>query len=371
MRRGTLLHHGTERLKNVCRVLGFSSEDEQRMVGVFARMGATWGGWPLGGSARWPSDITDDYSPFELSVAIDGGEPELRFLAEVQAELPTVESQWKAAWAFTEGLQRDYGVALDRARAIKDLFAPTFTCPRFGAWHAVSFARGREPEFKLYLNPLARGRSTARATVHEAMKRLGFAGAEAHLPATTADDAIVYFSLDLTATARARVKVYTAHYNASPDHVERALRPASGHVQGQVGKFCTMMGNSWGPFNARPVQTCLAFTAGNESPTSGTVYFPVRSYADSDLEVQERVLGYIHAEGEPIYRAALGGFANRPLEDGVGMQTYVSLRQAPGGRRLTVYLSPEIYAVRQSARVGRSSCVVLRSSNALRRASGQ
>lgn len=360
MRRPTLLHHGTERLEHLCAGLGFDEQDRGRMVALFTRMAASWGDLPLGSKPRWPSDITDDHSPFELSVAIDGGAPELRFLCEVRGPAHTIDAQWRAAWALNEELQRDLGVDLDRANAIKDLFAPTLACPRFGAWHAVCFRPGQRPEVKLYLNPLARGRASALGLVREAMTRLGFPDACAHLPPSTPDDLLVYFALDLSADEHARAKVYTAHFNAAPDHVEEALRPAAGHMPGQITDFCTLMGNSYGPFEARPVQTCLAFTSGSDSPTSGTVYFPVRAYADSDLEVRERVLGYIHAEGAPIYRAALEGFANRPLENGVGMQTYVSLRQAPGGRRLTVYLSPEVYAVQRSARVSRVSGVIPR-----------
>src|SRR5262249_9683263 len=75
------------------------------------------------------------------------------------------------------------------------------------------------------------------------------------------------------------------------------------------------------------------------------VYFPVRAYANDDSEARDRIASYLDAQGADIYNRALAGFANRPLEEGVGMQTYASLRQYAGPRRVTVYLSPEVYAV--------------------------
>jgi hypothetical protein len=357
-RRQTLLHHGTERLRRLCSVLGFDIHDEQRMVELFVRMGLGWGTLRCGGRPRWLSDITDDHSPFEFSIAIQGGDPELRILCEIQDDFPSVQSNWKAALSFNNELVTQFGASIDRFRSIQDLFTPTSSSARFGLWHAVCFKPGVRPDFKLYLNPALRGRSTGRAVIEEAMTRLGFGNASDYLRSSSPDDSPIYFSLDLSDSDHARVKAYTAHFNATASHVESALRSVRGYVPGQVTEFCRAMGGGDYRFDARPIQTCLAFTSDSSAPTSGTVYFPVRSYADSDLEVRERVLGYVHSEGAAIYRRALDAFANRPLEGGVGMQTYVSMRQAPGPRRLTVYLSPEVYAVDRGSRAGIVSGIV-------------
>lgn len=359
-RRGTLLQYGVERIQQLCPVLGFDARDEKRIVDIFGRMASGWGHLRVGGRPRWPSDITDDHSPFELSLAIDGDTPELRVLAEIQDGLPTMQSNWSASLAFNDELVSSFGVSLDRFQAIKDLFAPTFSSSRFCAWHAVCFRPGEEPDFKLYLNPSVRGRAAARDTVEEAMRRLGFGEAGSFLPASTVDDVTLYFSLDLASSEHARVKAYTGHHGCTAERVEGVLRAARGYVPGQITEFCKAMGGPYERYDARPVQTCLSFTAGSAAPTSGTVYFPVRSYADSDLEVRDRVLGYIQPEGAAIYRRALQAFANRPLEDGVGMQSYVSLRQGWSRRRMTVYLAPEGYAVDRIDRSGVVSGVVAR-----------
>jgi hypothetical protein len=112
-----------------------------------------------------------------------------------------------------------------------------------------------------------------------------------------------------------------------------------------VAGFCRAIGGSDGPYDQRPVQTCLTFADKSPTPVAGTVYFPVRAYAESDLAARDRILAYLDDEHASLYARILAGFAERPLEDGVGMQTYVSLRQYAGPRRVTVYLSPEVYAV--------------------------
>lgn len=348
-RSNTLIDLGAERLRSLALALGYEAAQVRSIVQIFERMAASWGRFRSDRPSQWPSDITDDHTPFEFSLAIDGGVPELRFLLEVQGETPSLASNWEAALAMNEVLAAEYGADLSRFAAVQDLFAPTAECRRFTLWHAVCFQPGAPPQFKVYLNPQARGRAHAREIVAEAMARLGFEGAAEHLPAHGAEDEICYFSLDLSGREGARLKVYTAHPHATPARIEAAVSCARSHMPGRASAFCEAMAASDGPFNAQPVLTCLSFVEGSAQPTTGTIHFPVRSYANDDRTVRERVLGYIHTAGATIYRRALETFADRQLEDGIGMQTYVSLRLDRGRDRLTVYLAPEVYEIRQSA----------------------
>ncbi|HEY0094295.1 MAG TPA: tryptophan dimethylallyltransferase family protein, partial [Archangium sp.] len=261
-------------------------------------------------------------------------------------ESPTLASNWLAGWAICERLEREFGASLERLRLIEELFAPTSACPRFALWHAVCFREGRAPDFKVYLNPMAWGREQAHALVAEAMRRLGMEASIRYLPEMTSHDTPIYFSLDLAARQGARVKVYTAHREGTASRIESMLRHAPGYEPGQMEGFCRAMAGSEGPYSARPVQTCLAFAEGSPLPSMGTVYFPVRTYAGDDGAVRDRVLAFLHPEAGAFYARALNAFAARPLEAGIGMQTYVSLRQHRGQRRLTVYLAPEVYTVR-------------------------
>ena len=347
MRGETLFALGAERIHALCRALGFSQAQEQRMVEVFATLSTSWGQLPAGSAPRWPSDITDDGTPFEFSLAIDGEEPELRFLIEAQTpESPTLASNWFAGWALCERLEREPGVSLERLRLIEDLFVPTAACPRFALWHAVCFRKGRAPDFKVYLNPMAWGREQAHALVAEAMRRLGMAESVVCLPERTSRDVPVYFSLDLASRQGARVKVYTEHREVTASRVESLLRQAPGYEPGQVEGFCRAMAGSQGPYVARPVLTCLAFVEGSPLPSMGTVHFPVRTYAEDDRAARDRILAFLRPEAAALYARAISAFAARPLEAGIGMQTYASLRQQRAQRRLTVYLAPEVFAVR-------------------------
>lgn len=341
----TLLELGQEKLGALCEALGFGSQARE-IGGVFAAMAVGWGDRPAGAAPPHASDITDDHTPYEFSLAIDGREPELRFLIEAQGGSPSLAASWEAARRLNAALARRFGVSLGRLEQVEDLFAPTDPAARFGLWHAVCFRRGAAPDFKVYLNPAARGRERAPALVKEALARVGLGEAFAALPLHRALDEIKYISLDLSARREARVKVYTAHPRASVRHIEEAVRMARDHAPGQAAEFCRAMGGGEGPYAGMPVLTCLAFTGGEALPATGTIHFPVRAYADDDRAARDRILAYLPGEGARIYRDALEVFASRRLEDGIGMQTYASLREQRGSRRVTVYLAPEVYSVR-------------------------
>lgn len=337
---------GVAKLHALCEALGYEAGQTQEMAAIFRLLASSWGDRPVDAPPLWASDITDDHTPYEFSVAVDGGLPEIRFLLEVQGQPPSIAANWDAARAMNARLGAELDVELGRLAAIEDLFAPTPACRRFSLWHAVCFPRGGAPKFKAYLNPQVRGWAEAYDLTRAALARLGLGGAE--LPPATAQDEICYFSLDLSRERGARVKVYTAHYNGTGAQIDAAVAGAKGYVPEQAAEFCQTMADAPGPYQSRPVLTCLSFIEGDNRPATATIHFPLRSYAPNDAAARARVLSYIHAEGASVYDRALEAFAHRRLDDGVGMQTYVSLRQERGHRRLTVYLAPEVYDVGQS-----------------------
>jgi len=341
IRSPTLLDLGTGRLTALCRALDFDSVQTRAATGVFRRLAGTWGAGSTDEPPRWPSDVTDDHTPFEFSVAIDGAASEVRFLIEVQGVVPSMDANWEAARSMTFHLAEEFGADIERLSAIESLFEPTARCPRFGMWHAVCVRPGSAPHFKIYLNPQARGKAEAWSVVADAMTRLGFRAALSHLPLADEKTEPCYFSLDLSARAQARIKVYFAHHDATSAQVEEAISQARGYAAGRASDFCTQMAGFDGPFTRRPVLTCQSFVEGSATPSSATVHFPVRSYVHDDRVVEERVLAYIHRGGASTYGRALKAFARRPLAERGGMQTYVSLRVE--GQRLTVYLAPEAY----------------------------
>ncbi len=335
---------GSERLRTLCRGLGLNDQREQEALKLLSRFLMRWGGATIGRAPRWRSDITDDHSPFEFSLAMDGREPELRILVEAQAQRPGLLANWEAGRALSNALAEEFGMSLDRLKAIEHLFAPTDPNAKFSIWHAVSLRADSAPEFKIYLNPQAQGRGSSGNIVARALTLLGFPNAVVPRSERSLDE-IKYISLDMSNRTDARIKLYAAHHDATGSDIEAALRPASYYVNGEAADFCLHMAGQEGPYTNLPVQTCLAYAANREAPLMGTVHFPVRSYAPNDEVVRDRILEYLGEPTAQLYRNALDSFSNRPLDEGVGMQTYASLRQQEGGSRMTVYLSPELYSI--------------------------
>ena len=73
------------------------------------------------------------------------------------------------------------------------------------------------------------------------------------------------------------------------------------------------------------------------------------AYAKSDAEAQQRVETYMEAISAPQlyrerYRKAIASIQRRPLEDGRGIHSWVSMKEKPDGKRSnTYYLSAELF----------------------------
>lgn len=335
---------GHTKLASLCDALGMSAQLPEAKQ-IFDLFGESWAQRTR---TSWHprSDITDDSSPFEFSIALEDGRPELRLLAEAQSEWSTPMSNWAAAWQLTEQLGRIYNVSLARARQIADLFEPSANDSVFGLWHAACLRPGRAPTLKLYLNPRARGEALVDASVEQAFARLGqsdsYAWLREHALLRGAKDRFAYVSIDLGDEADVRTKVYVAHHGATASEVERVMDAVPGHVSGDAVTFCDAMTS--GPFRQRPLLTCMAFVAGKREPSTCTLHIPIRCYANNDQIILDRVRRFLSPSEAALHTRAVRGMASRPLDDHAGMQTYTSFRRVEGRRRLTVYLSPEIYS---------------------------
>lgn len=345
----TFRSQGSEQLTALCRAVGFEARPA---VEAFETLVEPWGELPVGTAPRWASDITDDGSPYEFSLGIEGARGEPRFLVESQGRDGSLSAAWTAAQETNERLRRRYGTSLERLSRIEDLFAPRYAGARFAMWHAAWLRAGAEPLFKVYLNPDARGPGEAPALVEEALGRLGFSGVwpqlAKHLSRRAGADRLIYFSLDLAADEQARVKVYIAHERGSAEDVEPLLATGPEYVPGDAHRFCQALTGTTGPFTARPLLTCLAYVAnGGTQPSSVTLHLPIRCYARDDGEASRRVVEQLGVGKGAMYLRALQALAGRPLEAGTGLQTYVSYRRQRERLRTTIYLSPELYSAQR------------------------
>jgi len=274
-------------------------------------------------------------------------------LFEPQSESQSLAGHRHSALKMHEELMLHYGADLGRFRLVQDLFTPPDTQGPFALWSAVVFAEGKAPSFKAYFNPQARGVGNAVALVEEGLRSLGLTRAWRHLAATLARrgphrDELKYFALDLSASEQARVKVYVRHHEATPEDLEVAAAAAPGSTYGEAQEFARAMGGGARRFKERATFTCAAFVGGQDDrPSATTQYVPVCAYALDDLEVEQRVSSYLRTHGmdDAPYRRVLAAFANRPLDAGVGMQSWVAFRRYKGVPRLTVYLGTETRCV--------------------------
>jgi hypothetical protein len=157
-------------------------------------------------------------------------------------------------------------------------------------------------------------------------------------------DELKYFALDLSSEAQARVKVYVRHHAASPEDLEFASVPAHSHVPREALDFVRAMRGGHGRLHPRAAFTCSSFSGdADDRPVATTVYVPVCAYARDDERVHARVRQYlIEQGGDPtLYDSVLASYANRPLDAGVGMQSWVAMRRQDEQVRMTVYLATE------------------------------
>src|SRR5690606_18722409 len=123
-----------------------------------------------------------------------------------------------------------------------------------------------------------------------------------------------------------------------------AASAAESYVPGEAVEFVRAMRGGDERLNARAPFTCSSFVGERaERPVATTLYVPVCAYARHDAEAKERVRRYMEEKGVDSrqYCALVDGFADRPLDAGVGMQSWIALRRYRGVARLTVYLGTE------------------------------
>jgi DMATS type aromatic prenyltransferase len=321
------------------------------MQQVFRTLSESWGDLPAGGAARWPSDVCDDHSPYELSVAIDSRGPQLRVLVEPMDRPCSPAANLAAARRLYPVLARDYHVNLARLRAVEELLVPEAPRGRFALWYAVGFTPGQAPEFKAYLDLNVQGPGRAALLTEESLRRLGFARAWPALAGLLrrredGADSLAYLALDLSHDTEARVKVYLRHQGADAAFLDELGGLSRHHVPGSTKEFCRQLAGHEGPYHGKGPVTCFTFTEpADERPTAATFYFPVSYHARDDLESRRRITHYLGSQelDAAAYLGALEACARRPLEAGSSLHTYAALRCWRGGPRVTAYFSPEVF----------------------------
>ncbi|MFF3941883.1 tryptophan dimethylallyltransferase family protein [Streptomyces phaeofaciens] len=349
----TLGEHLGGQLDRLCMAAGVPDPVGAYGASLRELLGAA-AGRPLSAPPPSPSFVSDDHSPAEFSLSLPWGHPPaVRVLAEPGCTARTLAGGGREGWAAVERLARIWGFSTEPLRRIADLFLPAAPHGRFALWCAMDLRTHGDPGFKVYVNPEAQGRQRAPEVVEEALARLGHSAAWPGLRRGLAarcpeEDRFAFLAVDLGAWDVPRVKVYVAHRRFSAGRAEQAAGLLPGRHQGVFTEFCRVAGGR-DRFDRRPLVSCLTFTGADVSgPSACTLHLPVRDYARDDAEARARTLAVLARHGmdaAPLDRA-LAAMTPRPLTDGVGLISYLSLvRQSRGPSRVTVYLSPEAYRV--------------------------
>lgn len=345
----SLCDYTSGQLARLCEAVGFSSA--QTPVNLLQELLGPAGERSISEPPQWPSDIADDTTPVEFSVNFGrNGRSAVRILGETVAGQPSNPANVAAARRLMTSLAQRYDMNLDRFRAVEDLFLPPEPKGKFGLWYSFIFKPDRPPQFKIYLNPDARGPELAANLVAIGMQRLGFGaayeGAVQNAFRRSGEDHFAFFSLDLDNTPTSRVKLYVAHQAASAPDVAKAATAVTGVDPQHVEDFCTLVAGRSGPFAGRPLISSYTYVADEpQEPRTYTLYVPIRDYVHDDEEARRRIQTLMTQQNldSAALTSLIDAVTDRPLHEGVGLIAHVSLRLGDVEPGMTVYLSSEAY----------------------------
>jgi DMATS type aromatic prenyltransferase len=330
-------------IHNLCESLGLGSHTAA-VQALFERLARGWRHHPVGHGPLWTSDLTDDHTPYEFSIAYRRDQPELRMLVEAQTPAGSVLDQWRAALTLQDELASAFGLSRKQFDAICAEFAPDADSgARFALWHSVVFDPGGRHLMKVYLNPKVDGRANAPQRVRSALQAIGL-GHVWETVARLADthNELCYLSLDLTDTG-ARVKVYIAHpartIRSYTDQLGKLSEAAARDAATLIGQFAKPQQR----FEHRPLLTCLGFRSDSTAPEV-TIHFPVRSYVRSDQESLDGIGNCLHPRAFAQLTEAVNRLAGVPLSASRGRVSYVSCTRTRAGLRHTIYVAPLCHA---------------------------
>ncbi len=352
--------HATPRLVALVDALGLPQEAKRSVPQAWRAAVGELADRVVPDAPPWSCSISDDSTPIEFSLVLDAKAPELRLLWEPQGNGADPRARHRVAQATLGRLEQLDGVSLLRLRQLEALFLPETAELDFLAWHAVRLWPAGPSEFKIYLNPSVALADNALDLLEDAMGRLGL---QASWPSMLRGivrpgvDEIRYISLDLRQGLGARLKVYVYHPDATGDIIA-ATAAACPRADGQrLRSFFETVTAGRRPVAGFCPGSCLSFVKEQgPEPAAVTLHVPVRGYVRSDQEVTQRVEALTRAPGEGAGRSflssedlwlhgrAVAALATRPLQEGVGLTSYLSLRSQGTAERVTAYLATELFA---------------------------
>lgn len=308
-----------------------------------------WGSQRMGPVPTVPSYVSEDGFPAEFSVNWSGAVPEVR--AVFDCSPGPLESGGRD---FPAGQHlADAATGSRRFHQVRDVFLTPDRADRAAPlWHSLAWRPGHPAEHKAYFGLFHWDVPTREAAVQEAMRRLGLSDAWSdarHRIATLPKDwgrrEVEFFALDLSATGRARVKVYYRNHDTAVTALERVAATAVNHDAARaLHTYRTLLGPGRDDAGEAPL-TCLSFRAGQPCALEATTYLRMPSLTSSDLEAAERIARLLQAEGLDAgrYLRLVRALAPGPLHECEGIQELVSYRAAGVRCDVTTYFRFSVY----------------------------
>lgn len=313
-----------------------------------------WGDRLIGEKCEYPSFLSRDGFPMEMSVSWREGRPEVRILFETLGAGATPLAAQEAGRKLTRRLADLPGVDIGRYLLVEELFLSTTPEPyRPTVWHSLAWTPGRPPRYKAYLNPQVRGPDQAHDVVREAMHRLGLGRAwqrvaDRQIHLVKRGHELEFFALDLTEGDEARVKVYYRHNYVPRVELDEVARLARRHDPAAAGQIYDIVYPDIDSVVLNEPMTCLAFRTGVDEPDEANVYLRLPDAADSDADARDRIAAALDQQGvDPAgWRAVIAGLTHGvDLDQWVGLQELLAVRTRGADRPvdLGIYLRFGVY----------------------------
>ncbi len=336
----------------VCRELGVVGGPAANGSGQLADLLAPWGSRPVGTRCAYPSKVSRDGFPAELSVNWSRNGVEVRLLFEALGDPPDAAANRDAGLALLYRLETERGAYLGWFHKISDLYlgdnaVAGTTVPHRCLWHSVAYPKSGVDICKVYLDAGAYGRPEDELMT-ETASRLGFA--EAWRLLTRVRDTITprpeieYLALDLVDAPTARVKVYFRHRHATLRQLDRLAAVATTHRSELARRSYAHLMPPDAVVENEPL-TCIAFRPDHSRPTQATTYlripgrFPTERAASAAIAALMRDCGVDPAS----YLNMITALAPGRLDEITGLQELVSCRVKDTSTDITVYLRFGVY----------------------------
>lgn len=334
----------------ICRGLGLTGGPAVNGSSQIAALLSPWGSRPIGTRCAYPSKISRDGFPAELSVKWSRSGAEVRLLFEALGDPPGPAANRDAGMALLYRLEAERGAYLGWLHKISDLYLggdQAETAPPRCIWHSIAYPENGPEIYKVYLDAGAYGRPEDELMT-ETASRLGFASAWRFLTRVrdtiTPRPEIEYFALDLVDAPEARVKVYFRNRHTTLRQLDRFAAAVATHRSELARSAYAYLMPPDAVVENEPL-TCIAFRPHYDRPTQATTYmripgsFPTERAASSAVAALMRHCGLDPSS----YLNMITALAPGHLDEFTGLQELVSCRVKDATADITLYLRFGIY----------------------------